>query len=188
MQGSDTSQPAGSTNGREVAQPNCRLPEGAALSGAAAERPFSLLADDSQRGMRVSPAQALWANGSDRRVAPRRALRRKVSFVASTIEHPDIRYVVYPVHFDGSLTGAKPRLRHDPDCSHFEWGDGTILGTPELATVDQMRTLRACKTCVAARAESSKDAHIGAKEGRIGEVCPTCNQAMPLTSICDNCS
>ena len=111
-----------------------------------------------------------------------------MAFVAGTIEHPDIRYVVYPVHLDGSLTGAKPRLRHDPDCSHFEWGDGTILGTPELATVEQMQTLRACKTCVAARAESSKDARTGAKKGRIGEVCPTCNQAMPLTRVCDNCS
>lgn len=118
------------------------------------------------------------------------ALRRKVSFVAGTIEHPDIRYVVYPVHLDGSLTGAKPRLRHDPDCSHFEWGDGTILGTPELATAVQMQTLRACKTCVAARAESSnvRDIRTGAKEGRIGEVCPTCNQAMSLTHVCDNCS
>ena len=77
-----------------------------------------------------------------------------MSSVAGTVEHPDIRYVVYPVHLDGSRTGAKPRLRHDPDCSHFEWRDGTILGTPELATEEQMHTLRACKTCIAARAES----------------------------------
>lgn len=108
--------------------------------------------------------------------------------MAGTIEHPDIRYVVYPVHLGGSLTGAKLRLRHDPDCSHFEWEDGTILGTPELAAAEQMQTLRACKTCVATRAESSKDARTGAKKGRIGEVCPTCNQAMPLTRACDNCS
>jgi hypothetical protein len=112
----------------------------------------------------------------------------KVSSVASTVEHPDIRYVVYPVHLDGSRTGANPRLRHDPDCSHFEWGDGTILGTPELATEEQMRTLRACKTCVAVHAESSKDARSSMKDGRIGEVCPTCNRAMSLTGICDNCS
>jgi hypothetical protein len=111
-----------------------------------------------------------------------------VSSVAGIIEHPDIRYVVYPVHVDGTLTGAKPRLRLDPDCSHYEWRDGTILGTPELATEEQMQTLRACKTCIAARTESPKGARPGMKDGRIGEVCPTCNQAMPLTGVCDNCS
>lgn len=110
-----------------------------------------------------------------------------MSSVAGTMEHSDIRYVVYPVHLDGTPTGAKPRLRHDPDCSHFEWGDGTILGTPQPATEEQMQTLRACKTCIAARAES-RDARPGMKDGRIGEVCPTCNQAMPLTGVCDNCS
>jgi hypothetical protein len=108
--------------------------------------------------------------------------------MADTMEHPDIRYVVYPVHLDGTLTGAKPRLRHDPDCGHFEWGDGTILGTPELATEEQMQTLRACKTCIAARAESSQDARRDMENGRIGEVCRTCNQAMPLTGVCDNCT
>ena len=45
------------------------------------------------------------------------------------------------VHLDGTPTGAKPRLRHDPDCSHFEWGDGTVLGTPQLATEEQMQAL-----------------------------------------------
>ena len=53
-----------------------------------------------------------------------------------------------PVHLDGTYTGAKPRLRHDPDCSHFEWGDGTRLGTPVPAAEDQMRTLHACKSCI----------------------------------------
>jgi hypothetical protein len=106
-----------------------------------------------------------------------------------TIEHPDIRYVVYPVHLDGSRTGAKPRLRHDPDCSHFEWRDGTILGTPELATVEQMQALRACKTCISVRGESAKDDRDRRKEGSTtGEVCPICNQVMPLTGICDNCA
>lgn len=50
--------------------------------------------------------------------------------MAGTAEHLDIGYVVYPVHLDGTPTGAKPRLRHDPDYSHFEWGDGTVLDTP----------------------------------------------------------
>jgi hypothetical protein len=108
--------------------------------------------------------------------------------MAGTIEDPDIRYVVYPVHLDGALTGGKPRLRHDPDCSHFEWGDGTILGTPQLATEEQMQTLRACKTCIDARSGSAKGARPGMKDGRIGEVCATCNQAMPLTGVCDNCN
>jgi hypothetical protein len=49
-------------------------------------------------------------------------------------EYPEIRYVVYPVHRDGMLTGAQPRLRHDPGCGHFDWGDGVALGTPVLAT------------------------------------------------------
>jgi hypothetical protein len=105
-----------------------------------------------------------------------------------TIEHPDIRYVVYPVHLDSSRTGAKPRRRHDHDRSHFEWRDGAILGTPELATAEQMQALRACKTCIVVRGESSKGDHDGMKEGRIGEVCPTCNQVMPLTRVCDNCA
>jgi hypothetical protein len=64
------------------------------------------------------------------------------------VEHPDIRYVVYPVHLSGKLTGAEPRMRHHPDCGHFKWRDGTILGTPVLATDKQMRTLQACKDCI----------------------------------------
>jgi len=34
-----------------------------------------------------------------------------------------------------------PRMRHDPDCGHFKWPDGTVLGVPELATEEQMRSL-----------------------------------------------
>jgi hypothetical protein len=107
--------------------------------------------------------------------------------MAGTVEHPDIRYVVYPVHLDGTRTGAKPRLRHDSDCSHFEWRDGTILGTPELVTEEQMRTLRACKTCITTHGGSPADTRERMKDGRTGEVCPTCSQVMPLTGICDNC-
>lgn len=106
--------------------------------------------------------------------------------MTEAVEHPDIRYVVSPVHLDGTLTGAKPRLRHDPDCSHFEWGDGTILGTPVLATDEQMRTLRACKSCIDRR-EWRGDTRQSVQEGRPGRLCPTCNQVMPLTGICDNC-
>lgn len=104
------------------------------------------------------------------------------------VEHPDIRYVVYPAHLDGTLTGAKPRLRHDPGCSHFEWGDGTILGTHVLATEEQMRTLKACKSCISRRGESRGDARQSGKDGKPGKLCPACNQVMRLTGICDNCT
>jgi hypothetical protein len=30
--------------------------------------------------------------------------------------------------------------------------------------------------------------HPGMKDGRTSEVCPTCNQAMPLIGLCDNCT
>jgi hypothetical protein len=102
------------------------------------------------------------------------------------VEHPGIRYVVYPVHRDGSLTGAQPRLRHDPGCSHFDWGDGILLGTPVLATAGQMRSLEACKTCIETRGESPGSARSGA-ESRTGILCPDCSQVMPLTGVCDNC-
>src|ERR1700733_3050334 len=97
--------------------------------------------------------------------------------MAGVVENPDIRYVVYPVHRDGTLTGAQPRLRHDPGCSHFDWGDGTLLGTPVLATDEQM-----------SRGESPRDGRRSVRERRTGGLCPTCNQMMPLTGVCDNCA
>jgi hypothetical protein len=108
--------------------------------------------------------------------------------LAGVVEHPDIRYVVYPVHVDGTPTGAKPRLRHDPDCSHFEWGDGTVLGTPQLATEEQMQTLRACKTCIETRHGPRDDSRHDGKDSRTGRLCPACYQTMPLTGICDTCA
>ena len=108
--------------------------------------------------------------------------------MASKVEHPDIRFVVYPVHLEGTPTGAKPRLRHHPDCSHFEWGDGTVLGTPQLATDEQMQTLRACKTCIeTSRGPGGGSSRRDGQDGRTGGTCPTCYQTMPLTGICDNC-
>jgi hypothetical protein len=74
--------------------------------------------------------------------------RSYVPLMTSAVEHADIKFVVYPVHMDGTLTGARPRMRHDPDCGHFKWGDGTVLGTAVLATEEQMRSLRACKSCI----------------------------------------
>jgi hypothetical protein len=81
------------------------------------------------------------------------------------VEHPDIKYVVYPVRLDGTLTGAKPRMRHDPGCSHFKWPDGTLLGTPVLATDEQMRILKACKSCIERRSESPRDARQSRSRG-----------------------
>jgi hypothetical protein len=108
--------------------------------------------------------------------------------MAGTVEHPDVRYVIYPVHLDGTLTGAEPRLRHDPDCGHFEWGDGTVLGTPQVATEEQMQTLRACKTCIETRHGQHGESRPGGRDGRTGALCPTCNQTMSLTGVCDNCA
>jgi len=79
-------------------------------------------------------------------------------------------------------------MRHNPDCGHFEWGDGTILGTPEPATQEQMQTLRACKDCIETSGKSSGDGRHSVKDGKLGKVCPVCSQVMPLTGICDNCA
>jgi hypothetical protein len=107
--------------------------------------------------------------------------------MADEVEHPDIRYVVYPVHLDETPTGAEPRMRHYADCGHFEWPDGVRLGTPAVATDEQMRTLRACKTCVKSRGESSGAIRGKPSEARTGGLCPTCHQMLPLTGLCDNC-
>ncbi len=97
--------------------------------------------------------------------------------------YPEIRHVVYPVHLDGTATGELPRMRHDPGCGHFDWGTGEMLGDPVLATPEQMRTLGACETCIAARSATSP----GQAGGRVGEVCPRCYQVMSLSGVCDNC-
>jgi hypothetical protein len=108
--------------------------------------------------------------------------------MASPVEHPDIRFVVYPVHIDGTRTGAKPRLRHYQDCGHFEWPGGVRLGTPEPATFDQMRSLKACKTCIASRGGPARDGRLDLHQSRTGTLCPGCNQLLPLTGVCDTCA
>ena len=73
------------------------------------------------------------------------------------IEHPEIRYVVYSNSIrrtDGTLNGKPPSMRHDPDCTHYNFRGGKRWGTPVLATEEQMRTLKACTTCVKKRAKS----------------------------------
>lgn len=103
------------------------------------------------------------------------------------VEHPDIRYVVYLVHRDGTLTGAMPRMRHDPDCGHFDWDGGERLGTPVLANEEQMSTLKACTSCVQRRSDPAKANRAEKADGTIRQLCPTCYQTMPLTGTCDNC-
>lgn len=103
------------------------------------------------------------------------------------VEYPDIRYVVYPVHLDGTLTGGPPAMRHDPDCGHFRFGGGKILGSPILATDEQMRMLRACQDCATRRSDSS-GSQATRQDGKLGELCPTCHQTMSLTGVCDNCN
>jgi hypothetical protein len=85
--------------------------------------------------------------------------RSYVALMTSAVEHPDIKFVVYPVHMAGTLTGATPRMRHDPDCGHFKWGDGTVLGTAVLATEEQMRSLRACKSCIRSHRSAGDVSH-----------------------------
>ncbi len=49
------------------------------------------------------------------------------------IEHPEIRYVVPSIHrTDGTLNGKPPKMRHDPDCTHYNFRGGKRWGTPEL--------------------------------------------------------
>lgn len=91
---------------------------------------------------------------------------------------------MFPVHKDGTPTGQQPRLRHDPKCEHFDLGDGDVLGTPVLASADQMSGLKACKSCVEARA--ARQSRKG-RDGPVGSVCPKCFQARSLTGICGNC-
>jgi hypothetical protein len=80
--------------------------------------------------------------------------------VSTEVEHPEIRYVSYPVHLDGRLTGRPPRKRHYPDCGHFDFRGGIRLGTPVLANEEQMRTVKPCTTCVNKRSDSAKgEAH-----------------------------
>ncbi len=78
--------------------------------------------------------------------------------------HPEIRYVVYPVHLDGTPTGQPPRMRHDLECGgkHFDWRNGEVLGTPVPATPgpdEDARGLRALR-----RSPSQNLAGAGARE------------------------
>jgi hypothetical protein len=65
------------------------------------------------------------------------------------IEHPEIKWVIPGVHRDdGTKNGKPPRMRHHKDCTHYNFRGGKRWGDPEEATEEQMRTLKACSTCV----------------------------------------
>lgn len=86
---------------------------------------------------------------------------------------------------DGTEIGSAPRMRHFVDCGHFIFEDGTVLGTPILASAEQMRDLPVCKTCV--QREFGSEASGGGRALRYGDPCATCFQTLPITGICDNC-
>jgi hypothetical protein len=96
--------------------------------------------------------------------------------MAGAVDHPDIRFVVDPVHMDGTLTGAKPRMRHRPGCRHFKWPNGKALGTPVLATEAQMRSLRPCKSCVASRGSARGETPPKHERAQRWGPCAGCNQ------------
>lgn len=103
------------------------------------------------------------------------------------IRHPEIKYVVPPVDMNGVVTGEAPRMRHDLNCGHFTFADGTVLGTPQPATEEQMRNLPPCKDCVHRRSSSHSGSRTRSSAGPTGPLCPTCFIAMPLSGKCDNC-
>jgi hypothetical protein len=55
---------------------------------------------------------------------------------------------------DGTPNGKPPSMRHDRDCTHYNFRGGKRWGNPVEATEEQMRTLKACTTCVRKRAKS----------------------------------
>jgi hypothetical protein len=67
------------------------------------------------------------------------------------VERADIKYVVDPVHMDGTSANLPPRKRHLPDCQHFKWSDGKILGDLRPATPEEMERLGPCKDCARRR-------------------------------------
>lgn len=101
------------------------------------------------------------------------------------IDHPEIAFVVPRVKLDGSASGLSVTMRHDLDCGHFKYPDGSSLGTPVRATEEQMSTLPACKDCIA----KVKDRHrtVSVDGVRTGGICPTCFVAMPVAGNCEYC-
>jgi hypothetical protein len=105
--------------------------------------------------------------------------------MANEVDHPDIRCVVPPTRMDGTPSGDKPRTRHDPECSHFVTHNGEMLGDPVLATQQKMVTLPACKTCLERRGDGTGSR--AKRDGAYGEPCASCQMALPLTVVCDDC-
>ena len=103
------------------------------------------------------------------------------------ISHPEIRYVVPPVDMNGVATGQAPRKRHDLDCGHFKFDDGTIRGSPQLATEEQMRNMPPCRDCVSRRSSAERESQARGSAGPTGPLCPTCFVSTSLNGKCDTC-
>ncbi|MGW6241793.1 hypothetical protein [Streptomyces sp. NPDC055094] len=109
------------------------------------------------------PAGKHFASGHDQT-----ALHERVRQLGSVVDFiawfdrthgywPDINVVYEPVTLkDGSLTGARARARHRLGCNHFYLDeDGRILNRPRLASLEEMASLRPCKTCQDASAKAA---------------------------------
>ncbi len=103
------------------------------------------------------------------------------------IGHPEIRYVVPPVDMNGVATGHAPRKRHDVDCGHFTFDGDTVLGSPQLATEEQMRDVPPCRDCVSRTASAERESQARGSAGPTGPLCPTCFVSTPLNGTCDTC-
>ncbi len=106
----------------------------------------------------------------------------------TNIEYPGLIWVKDPVNFEtGKRTGARPRMRHHEDCWHLKDDDGRPIGPPPYrASEEQMRTLPACKTCAGETGGGSARPR-SAADRRVGEICPTCFQELPVKGQCQNC-
>lgn len=95
--------------------------------------------------------------------------------------HPEIRYVAYPVHVDGTPTCQPPRMRDDLVCGgkHFDWRNGEVRhpDASDPGPDEEARGLRALRR---SRARNSPGQ-------ALANVCPSGRQVMPLTGVRDNC-
>lgn len=103
------------------------------------------------------------------------------------ISHPELKYVVPPADMNGAATGQAPRKRHDLDCGHFKFDDGTVPGSPQLATEEQMRNLPPCRDCVSRTSSDERESRARGSAGPTGPLCPTCFVSTPLNGKCDTC-
>lgn len=105
-----------------------------------------------------------------------------------SIAYPEIDHVLPPVGMDGTPTGAKPRKRHHPDCGHFTFPDGSTLGTPRVATAQELRALPPCKDCIDRTQEAAPAPKPVSWDTPAGRLCPNCFVEMPVIGQCYTCA